>query len=72
MNTYLENAIAELQTKSLQDIQVETAFTWAFRARAAKELGLIHDAIEYEHEAIEHGALAGNPAVLDRVRSIIG
>lgn len=66
-----ERAIAELQTKSLDQIQVETAYTWAYRAWAAYKLGLPHDAVEYAHEAIEHAALSENNAVLAKVREII-
>lgn len=77
-------AYQELLTKSLREIQVETAYTWANRARAAKRLareaqraGRPNDALawsmdasEYEHEALEHGALAGD-AVLSTVRLIV-
>lgn len=64
-------AIAELQKKSLLEIQRDTALTWAYRAAAARELGLEHDAIEYQHEALEHAALTGSDDVLDVVRHII-
>ncbi len=30
-----------------------------------------HDAIEYEHEAIEHAALCGDDSVLASVRAIV-
>jgi hypothetical protein len=63
-------ALSELRQKSIDQIQMETAYTWAYRAWAAKELGLERDAAEYSHEAIEHGALAGDE-VLHRVRQII-
>lgn len=66
-----QNAIDELQQKSLTDIQVETAATWAYRAWAAYRLGMFHDAVEYEHESLEHAALSGNDDVLHAVRSII-
>jgi len=68
-------AIAELQQKSLQQIQVETAYNWAYRASAARALGLDDDddddAIEYEHEALEHAALSGDDNVLYTVRRIV-
>ena len=64
-------AIAELQQKTLQQIQVETAYTWAYRASAARALGLDADAIEYEHEALEHAALSGDDTVLYTVRRIV-
>jgi hypothetical protein len=64
-------ALAELQSKSLQDIQIETAVTWAHRAWAARQLGLVLDAVDYEHEAIEHAALSCRDDVLALVRQII-
>jgi hypothetical protein len=64
-------AIAELGRKSLQEIQAETAETWAYRAYAAKMRGLYVDAVEYEHEALEHAALSGDDGLLAEVRSII-
>ena len=63
-------ALQELSTKTLQQIQVETAYTWAYRAWAAYRLSTQQfvpwaiDAREYEHEAIEHAALADDPEVL--------
>jgi hypothetical protein len=72
-------AVEELKQKSLEDIQAETAFTWAWRAYAAYHLWLQNrsatsfrdDALEYKHEAIEHGALADNDEVLRTVRRIV-
>ena len=64
-------ALEELQQKPIEQIQRETALTWAFRAWAAKQLGLGHDAIEYEHEAIEHAALTGDDELLHAVRAIV-
>ena len=73
-------ALMELSQKSLQDINTETAQTWAYRAWAAARLAsltqgetrekFLHDQTDYEHEAIEHGALAGDD-VLAAVRRII-
>lgn len=71
MNPRQQQALTELTTKSLVQIQVETAFTWAYRAWAANELGLVRDFCEYEHEAIEHAALTGDDGVLHAVRVII-
>jgi len=61
----LPKARAELAQKSLQQIQIETAYTWGARAIVAfrhyQETGnaqWLIDATEYAHEAREHGALA--------------
>jgi hypothetical protein len=61
----VQAADLELGTKSLRDIQIETAYTWGARFIAArsrylagKDVRWLHDAVEYEHEAIEHAALA--------------
>lgn len=78
-------ALEELQRKSLQQIQFDTAVTWANRAWAARRLAQVsaaqgdsnsammysHDATEYEHEAIEHAALCGVDEALATVRQII-
>ena len=71
MNKYIEKAIAELQQKTLNDIQQETALVWAGRSCAAAQFGLHHDAIEYAHESIEHAALSGNNALLNEVRAVM-
>lgn len=63
--------LAELRSKTLEEIQCETAFTWAYRAWGANKLNLAHDAVEYEHEAIEHAALTGDDRVLAMTRNII-
>lgn len=84
MTTRQSVALAELQQKTLHDINVETATTWAHRAWAAKQLAraasargdadeaarYAHDAVDYEHEAVEHGALAGDD-VLAAVRATV-
>jgi hypothetical protein len=74
-------AIEELSTKTLDDIQRETAIKWAHRAWAARllaanadmenRLRLLGDAGEYAHEAIEHAALADDDDLLALVRRII-
>lgn len=51
------SAIEELQSKSLEDIEIETAYKWASRAIAAWRLGKIEDAVTYHHEALEHASL---------------
>ena len=71
MQQYIDRALAELQAKSLVQVQVETAFTWAGRACAAQLLGLPDDAREYAHEAIEHAALSGHEEVLDQVNEAL-
>lgn len=64
-------ALQELAAKSLTEIQQETALTWAHRAWAAytyaaaandatSRQAWLADAVELEHEAIEHAALADN------------
>ena len=78
-------ALAELQQKSIEQIQRETARTWAYRAWAAKTIASDawsrgdsvqahrygHDAIDYEHEALEHAALCGDDSVIAAVRALI-
>lgn len=63
----VEEAIREVQTKSDKDIETETAYKWASRAIACyllyKKTGDMQFFLrgeEYRHEAIEHGALAGD------------
>lgn len=64
-------AIVELQQKTLQQIQAETAYKWAYRAWAAYQLNLVHDVVEYRHEALEHAALCDDDRVLVSVRAIM-
>lgn len=64
----LDKARRELLTKSLHDIQRETALVWCARACVAAEMGLDHDATEYAHEAIEHAALCASDSLLNGVR----
>lgn len=78
-------AILELSRKSLRQIQVETARTWAYRSWAARALAAAStsigkmdkaecfrmDALEYGHEALEHAALTGSDDVLREVRAIL-
>lgn len=65
---YINKALIELRSKSLQQIQVETALTWCGRACAASVLGHDRDAVEYGHEALEHAALSGSDVLLRDVR----
>lgn len=53
----VDSAILELKTKSIMDIQKETAYKWASRSIASYKLGNNKDAEEYRHEALEHAAL---------------
>lgn len=64
----LDKARRELLSKSLHDIQCETALVWCARACVAAEMGLDHDATEYAHEAIEHAALCDDDTLLSGVR----
>lgn len=61
-------AIKELEVKSIEDIQRETAWKWASRAcasfqKASEQKSLkaavkwLMEAEEYKHEAVEHAAL---------------
>jgi hypothetical protein len=72
----LQNALAELQQKTLRQIQRETAYTWSYRALAAYQLyqrtanakgkmRWLLDSQEYAHEALEHAALAGMVPEID-------
>lgn len=64
-----KEAMAELRTKDLKQIQVETAAKWCGRAIAAKVMGFDErDVTEFAHEAIEHAALSGDDNVLRTVR----
>lgn len=65
---HVTRALTELQSKTLSQIQIETAMVWYGRAVAAFMLGKGADAIEYAHEAIEHAALSGDIALLQSIR----
>lgn len=60
----LAEARIELASKSLKQIELETAFKWAARALAAYELwvggdrAMFHDAVTYLGEALEHAVFA--------------
>lgn len=68
INDYIEKAIEEINHKTLEDIQVDTALKWCGRACAAKFLGKSEDAHEYANEAIEHAALSGSDKLLNDIR----
>lgn len=69
LSLLFKKAVADLSSKSLREIQVETSLTWCARACAAAHLGLPRDATEYAHEAIEHAALSGNDVLLQEIRA---
>ena len=71
-----DNGVSELHQKTIEDVQRETAVTWAGRAAAAYHLyaqsgnvQMLLDAQEYHHEALEHASLDdGDPSVYETVR----
>jgi len=77
----LEEALKELAEKSLNDIQIETAWKWASRAAASYKNSLnargkdrmLYWALgeEYYHEAVEHAALADSESFLKEVREAL-
>jgi hypothetical protein len=71
-----EEAVKELDSKSLKDIQIETAKKWADRAEAAykkaideKSIKWLMDADEYFHEAIEHSSLSEELSTFEEIRA---
>lgn len=71
MEESIEKALNELESKSLDQIQYETAINWCGRACAAVVLGKFTDAREYAHEAIEHAALSKTTGLLQSVYNIL-
>jgi len=67
---YITRALEELRSKSLVEIQIETALVWCGRACAAARLGIHRDSDEYAHEAIAHAALSGDDALLKYIRGL--
>lgn len=67
LDSYIQKGMTELRSKTLKQIQVETAMTWCGRACAAASIRPA-EATEYAHEAIEHAALSGFPALLHEIR----
>jgi len=63
----LASTIQELASKTLCDIQYDTAITWTNRACAAVQMNKPNDAKEYAHEAIEHAALTGDISFIQEV-----
>ena len=83
LDRLLPAAVAEVQAKTLQQIQVATARTWAARAcayaivsqglaKASDEgLRMRASATDCAHEAVEHAALSGSPRLLTEVLSAV-
>jgi hypothetical protein len=75
----LEKAKQELAGKSINDIQTETAWTWASRAcvsyqnsvtsQGSAKLSLWSLGLEYEHEALEHAALVEGMDLVKEVKN---
>ncbi|HLX54169.1 MAG TPA: hypothetical protein VKR58_09515 [Aquella sp.] len=53
----INEAIEELNQKSYEQIERETAIKWACRYRASQKIG--KEDLTYRQEAVEHGAMAG-------------
>lgn len=69
---YLDKAYQDVSTKTLSQIQYETAWTWTARACvAAAHLGNMADAREYAHEGLEHAALSGRQGFVEEIRSVL-
>lgn len=70
----LEEARKEITSKTLDQIQRETAYKWASRALAAKEMfdqqQFMLDYNEYLHEALEHAALVEDESFFLEIRSL--
>lgn len=78
----VEESAEELEKKSYNTIQEETAWKWASRAASSYEsvktayttdrkVELYLLAQEYEHEAIEHAALVDSTRILEEVRDML-
>jgi hypothetical protein len=76
----VKKAAKEIAEKSLDDIQKETAWTWAARSCAAyvaarkipkDKAKWEHDALEYQHEATEHAALSEDDNLIHEIREAI-
>ena len=71
LEKYLDKAIADVSSKTLTQIQYETAWTWTARACVAAQLGKPEDAREYAHEGLEHAALSARPMFVDEIRAVL-
>lgn len=72
----IESAKKEITSKSLDTIQKETAYKWASRALASKELFGVNpqfmlDYNEYVHEALEHAALVEEDGFFQKIKSLL-
>jgi len=78
----VEEAAKELEEKSYDQIQVETAWKWGSRAAACFKRSLEENntqeafyalflGIEYLHEAVEHAALAEDTSLLQAVKDAV-
>jgi hypothetical protein len=74
--TKSEETAKELESKSLKDIQKETAEKWADRAEEAykkaiaeKSIKWLLDADEYFHESIEHSSLSEDLSTFEKIRA---
>jgi hypothetical protein len=72
----VEAAKKEITTKSLNTIQKETAYKWASRAMAAKEMFSFNsqfmlDYNEYVHEALEHAALVEDEGFFLEIKGLL-
>lgn len=72
----LDSARKEIREKTLDQIQRETAYKWASRALAAREMfeddqQFILDYAEYTHEALEHAALVDDESFFQEIRALL-
>jgi hypothetical protein len=69
---YIAEGVKELQQKTLDDVQTETALKWCGRAVAAAHLNRpTREVTEYAHEAVEHAALAESDNLLPYIKSVL-
>ena len=69
---YVNESLQELQQKTLDQIQVETALKWCSRAIASARLRRPErETTEYAHEALEHAALSSMDDLLPYVREML-
>lgn len=68
LTDYVDRGLEEVRTKTLRQVQYETAKVWYGRAIASSRLNRTEDAVEYAHEAIEHAALSGHEELLWTIR----
>lgn len=66
----ITEGMREVATKTLNQVQRETAIKWAGRACAAAIHNKHDDAHEYAHESVEHAALSGDDALLREIRDL--